>query len=153
MAPAPNRFHQDIVWNLSQLFGRYLETHPVGRVYLAPFDVFLSLNDAVQPDVVFLLNEHADRLKEDGLHGAPDLVVEVVSPATAVLDKKTKRSAYARAGVREMWLVDPLLLQVQVYDFRRDKAKPAAVLEEDEYLASPLLPDGEFAVAAILKRT
>jgi len=152
MAPAPNRFHQEIIWNLSQLFGRYLENHPVGRIYLAPFDVVLSENDVVQPDLLLVLNEHAARLAEDGLHGAPDLVVEVVSPATALLDKKTKRNLYARSGVKEMWLIDPLLLQVQVYDFRRSTAKPVAILEENETLSSPLLPNCELAVANILKR-
>lgn len=144
-SPSPNRFHQRIVWNLSQLFGRHIAAHPVGEVCLAPFDVYLSGHDVVQPDVLFVAMANLGIIAEDGVHGAPDLVIEVLSPATAQLDKKTKR-------VKEMWLVDPLLLQIQRYDFARDQAKPVQLIEEDESFATPLLPGLTFAAAEIFKR-
>jgi len=56
MTPAPNSYHQEIVWNLSQILGSYLRQHPMGRVYLAPYDVYLSEGDVVQPDLLFLSN-------------------------------------------------------------------------------------------------
>jgi Uma2 family endonuclease len=152
MSPSPNRFHQRIVWNLSQLFGRHIAAHPVGEVCLAPFDVYLSEHDVVQPDVLFVARENLGIIAEDGIHGAPDLVIEVLSPATAQLDKKTKRRVYARAGVKEMWLVDPLLLQIQRYDFTRDQAKPVQLIEEDESFATPLLPGLSVAAAEIFRR-
>jgi Uma2 family endonuclease len=68
------------------------------------------------------------------------------------LDKNTKRRVYVRAGVKEMWLVDPLLLQIQRYDFARDQARPAQLIEEDETFATPLLPGLVFSAAEIFKR-
>lgn len=152
MAPAPNLFHQSIVWNFSQIFGCYLARHPVGRVFFSPCDVYLSEHDVVQPDVLFVAKAHLGILQEDGVHGAPDLVVEVLSPATAQLDARVKRRLYAKHGVKELWLVDPLLLQIQVYDFARNPAKPSRLVSEDEKLETPLLPGLTLAAAEIFKR-
>jgi Uma2 family endonuclease len=79
-------------------------------------------------------------LADDGVRGAPDLVIEVVSPSTAQLDKTAKRRVYARSGVKEMWLVDPVLRQIHLYDFARDPAKAVRIVDEDESFGSPLLP-------------
>ncbi len=152
MSPSPNTHHQAIIWNLSQIFGRYLQSKPPGRVFLAPFDVYLSDHDVVQPDLLFISHSRLGQLKDDGFYGAPDLVIEVLSPSTAQLDKKTKRVLYARAGVKELWLVDPLLLQIQRYDFARDTAKPVQLIEEAETFATPLLPGLSLAAAEIFKR-
>jgi Uma2 family endonuclease len=152
MAPAPNLFHQSVAGNIYALLVVFLAKKSVGKVFIAPCDVYLSEHDVVQPDVLFVANAHLDILAEDGVHGAPDLVIEVLSPATAQLDKKTKRIIYARAGVKELWLVDPLLLQIQRYDFARDPAKPVALIEENETLSTPLLPELAIAVAEVFKR-
>ena len=152
MSPSPRYTHQVIAWNLVGLFSRYLERQPVGRAFMAPFDVYLSENDVVQPDVFFVANDRLKSVQEDGVHGAPDLVIEILSPSTAQLDKKQKRRIYARAGVKELWVVDPLLLQIQRYDFARDTAKPVQLLEEDETFSTPLLPGLTLAAAEIFKR-
>jgi len=152
MSPSPKYTHQLIVWNLVGLFSRYLERHPVGRAFVGPFDVFLSENDVVQPDIFFVAKDGLSAVQEDGVHGAPDLVIEILSPSTAQLDKKQKRLIYAKAGVKELWLVDPLLLQIQRYDFARDTAKPVQFLEENETFSTPLLPDLTLAAAEIFKR-
>lgn len=125
---------------------------PCGRVFIAPCDVYLSNHDVVQPDVVFVAEANFGSLKEAGVHGAPDLVVEVLSAATAQLDKKAKRRVYARAGVKELWLVDPLLSQIQRYDFAQDTAKPVQLIEENEIFSTPLLPGLDFSAAEIFKR-
>jgi len=152
MAPAPNSYHQEIVWNLSQIFGSYLRQNPVGRVYLAPYDVYLSAQDVVQPDLLFLANARLNLRHEDGLHGAPDLVIEVLSVATSQLDKKRKRAIYARTGVKEMWLVNPVLLQIHLYDFAREPAKAVRLVEDDETFATPLLPSLSIAAADVFRR-
>lgn len=152
MSPSPRFLHQAIIWNLVGIFSRHLERHPVGRAFVAPFDVYLSPNDVLQPDVFFVANGGLKLLQDDGVHGAPDLVIEILSPSTAQLDKKQKRRIYARAGVKELWLVDPLLLQIQRYDFARDQAKPVALIEEDETFATPLLPELTLSAAEIFKR-
>ena len=96
---------------------------------MVPSDVFLSPNDVVQPEVFFVANDRLQVWQDEGVHGAPDSVIEVLLPATAQLDKKTKRRVYAQAGVKELWPVDPLLSQVQRDDFARDTAKPLQLIE------------------------
>jgi Uma2 family endonuclease len=152
MAPAPNSYHQEIVWNLSQILGRFINENPVGRIYLAPYDVYLSKHDVVQPDLVFLASDRQHLRQEDGLHGAPDLVIEVLSVSTSQLDKKTKRALYARLGVKEMWLVDPILQQVHLYDFARDPARAVRLVEDDETFGSALLPGLIVSAAEVFKR-
>lgn len=152
MAPAPNLFHQDIAGRFFFLITDFLRREPRGRAFIAPCDVYLSNHDVVQPDVLYVAKANYGVLKDDGVHGAPDLVIEVLSPATAQLDKKQKRRVYARAGVKEMWLVDPLLLQIQRYDFARDTVKPVELVEEHESMATPLLPGLSISAAEIFKR-
>jgi Uma2 family endonuclease len=152
MSPSPNLNHQTILGNLSQIFSRYLADHLIGKFYFAPLDVYLSDHDVVQPDLLFVTNANLGILADDGLHGAPDLAIEVLSPSTAQLDKKAKRILYARHGVKELWLVDPLLLQIQLYDFARDRAKPVQLVEEDETFSSPLLPGLTIAAVEVFKR-
>ena len=73
MAPAPNRFHQDISRNLTVSLANYLSTHPVGVFYNAPFDVYLTETDVFQPDLLIVLNENRGVLTDAGVEGAPDL--------------------------------------------------------------------------------
>jgi len=152
MAPAPNSYHQEIVWNLSRILGRYIDAHPIGRIYPAPYDVYLSEGDVVQPDLLFLANARKNLRQEDGLHGAPDLVIEVLSISTSQLDKKMKRAIYARTGVKEMWLVDPILLQIHLYDFARDPAKAVRLVEDDETFGSALLSGLTVSAADVFER-
>jgi Uma2 family endonuclease len=151
-APAPNRFHQEIISNLHVLLSNHVRTHRLGKVYFAPFDVYLGEHDVFQPDVIFVSKERHHIFTDDGAHGAPDLVIEIISPSSAQLDKKQKRRVYAQAGVKEMWLVDPILLQIHLYDFARDPAKPVRMVDEDETFATPILPGLTLAAAEIFKR-
>ncbi|MBI5767236.1 MAG: Uma2 family endonuclease [Verrucomicrobia bacterium] len=152
MAPAPSSFHQEIVWNLSQILGSYLRQSPVGRVYLAPCDVYLSEHDVVQPDLLFFTKARQHIRKDDGIHGAPDLVIEILSPSTALLDTKTKRAIYARTGVTELWIIDPSLQQIHLYDFARNHAKAVRLVEDDETFESALLPGLIISAAEVFKR-
>src|SRR5215212_8445354 len=106
MAPAPNRFHQDISANIFELVRAYVVRHRNGKVYYAPFDVYLDEINVHQPDILFVCNKNRI-LTDAGAEGAPDFVVEILSPKTAHLDTKSKRQVYARSGVKEFWIVDP----------------------------------------------
>lgn len=152
MSPAPNRFHQDIVLNIAEMLRVFLRTHPIGKVYISPIDVYLDDHNVVQPDVLFVSNERLGILADDGLHGAPDLTVEVISPAHAQLDKTAKRRVYARHGVKELWLVDPTLRQIHLYEFARDPAKAVRILDDDESFVSPLLPGLTISASEVFRR-
>jgi Uma2 family endonuclease len=137
---APSRYHQKISGNLYRLIDVFLEDNPMGDVYAAPFDVYLDDINVFQPDLVFVSNARASILRPEGAVGAPDLVIEILSPSTARLDKQTKRPILARLGAREFWLVDPVLRQAQVYDLTVNPDQPAAVYQEGDSLQTPLLP-------------
>lgn len=140
MSPSPNRYHQVIVGNVFDLLRGYLRHHPIGEVYLAPLDTYLSETDVVQPDVLFVSNANRHLLADDGIHGGPDLVVEVISPWNGQLEKRRKRPLYARSGVKEEWLIDPHLEQIHRYDFLADSAKPVRIVDSDESFETALLP-------------
>ena len=123
MPPAPATRHQRIQVNLGVRLVQFLESMGFGKVYFAPTDIVLSDTDVVQPDLLFVSTERQHIITPANIQGAPDLVVEILSPATAGLDQGYKRELYARHGVKEYWIVgtDPdtvsvLLLQGNEYE-------------------------------------
>ncbi|NOZ55325.1 MAG: Uma2 family endonuclease [Calditrichaeota bacterium] len=107
VTPAPGTKHQRIVGNLFRLLTQFLSKGPAGEVFVAPLDVVLAPHTVVQPDLLFVSEARANIIREDGIYGAPDLVVEVLSPSTAERDRGVKRRLYLHYGVREVWLMDP----------------------------------------------
>ncbi|MSU49054.1 MAG: Uma2 family endonuclease [Opitutus sp.] len=151
MAPAPNTFHQIVQGNLLYILKSHLLRHPVGTVLCAPCDVYLDDHNVYQPDVLYVAREHASRIGEDGIHGAPDLVVEILSPSSAGLDRR-KRDHFAQAGTVEFWQIDPALRQIQRFVFAENPAKPIALIDEPETFASPLFPGLIMATPDIFRR-
>lgn len=151
MAPAPNRYHQEISFNLALVIGNYLEKRPIGKVFCAPFDVYLDQVNAHQPDLVFVSKEN-DILTDAGAEGAPDFLVEILSPKTAYLDKKAKRRVYARSGVKELWIIDPDLKTISVYFLQKNPEKAAAAYSEGDTFTSPQFPGLKFKAARIFRR-
>src|SRR5687767_11781314 len=83
MSPSPSFFHQHIITNLARLFLRYLDEKDIGKIFFAPLDTFLTDLNVYQPDVSFVSNARKSILKADGIDGAPDFVIEILSPRTA----------------------------------------------------------------------
>jgi len=112
MSPRPSVNHNRVAFNIAVLFDNYLK----GK-RCTPFsdgtDLYLTEDDRFIPDVMIVCDP--DKIKSDGVHGAPDLVVEVLSPSTMRNDKTYKKDVYARCGVREYWLVSPDEKSVEVY--------------------------------------
>ena len=152
MAPAPNRFHQDISRNLEVILVNYLSTHPIGVLYDAPFDVYLTDVDVFQPDLLIVLNENRRILTDAGVEGAPDLVMEVLSPKTRQFDLVNKKRVYARRGVKELWIIDPDEKDVTIYRFDQDPTDPIARLSGEGELNSPLLPGLAMSLPEIFRR-
>lgn len=121
MAP-PNRIHQRLVNRLSQTITNYIDAKQSNcEVYPAPFAVFLNEDDRnyVEPDISVICDK--DKLDEKGCNGAPDWIIEIVSPSTSRNDYGVKLFKYRTAGVREYWIVNPLTNTVNVYDFESEK--------------------------------
>lgn len=107
MSPAPLDRHQKILGKLYRLIADFVEVNDLGEVRFAPYDVYLDAKNAFQPDLVFIAKQNAHLILEDGLHGAPDLVLEVLSPSNPDYDLTSKKNVYERNGVKEYWMVDP----------------------------------------------
>ncbi len=126
MSPGPNRLHQKWLGELHRQIANYLDDKPC-EVYLAPCDVRLpEVSDAsdevtitvVQPDIMVVCDR--DKLDDRGVKGAPDLVVEIISPRTAKRDITTKYELYQRHGVKEYWLMYPNDRTLLVYRLSDD---------------------------------
>ncbi len=142
MSPAPYLKHQRLVGNLYEALKRYLRGNPIGQIFLSPVDVVLSEFDVVEPDLAFVSNARRDILTEANIQGAPDLVVEVLSDSTRWHDLVTKRRLYGRFGVREYWVVDPVVDSVLVFGlagFTLERRAELA-LEARDVLTSEILP-------------
>lgn len=122
MAP-PSRIHQEISQYLSMTIGSYIHQNKGNcKVYSAPFAVFLNKDDStyVEPDISVICQR--DKLDDKGCQGAPDWIIEIVSPSSKTNDYYTKLSLYQAAGVREYWIVDPLKKIILNYCMERGDA-------------------------------
>ena len=137
MAPAPYLAHQGIIVRLTKLLPS--EESGLGFLFVAPADVVLSPHDVVQPDLLFVAAERADIITAANVQGAPDLVVEILSPSTAQRDWTQKRELYARHGVKEMWLIDPDAKIVWQAFLNEGELAVVNVYIEGETLISPTL--------------
>ena len=114
LAPSPTSRHQAVSIELGFMLREFVRQYSLGRVWFAPLDVVLSDHDVAQPDILFVSNSRSDIVTEANIQGAPDLVVEILSPGTAYYDKGYKQALYGRHGVREYWVVDPGTETVEV---------------------------------------
>ena len=118
MTPAPVTRHQRISKRMWAALVRVLENPGRGEVFHAPYLVeFPGTGDRVQPDLLFVSDERREIIGEKQVTGAPDLVVEILSPSTAHRDRGVKLDLYARRGVRQYWIVDPVEDAVDVWRF------------------------------------
>ena len=115
VTPAPGRMHQRAVLSLASALDGYVRAHALGEVNIAPFDVVLSDPTIVQPDILFVAADRSAAFSARGFEGAPTLVVEVLSPGTAHIDRNRKRQLYARHGVPYYWIVDPEARTIDVH--------------------------------------
>jgi Uma2 family endonuclease len=154
VTPAPIRKHQAIVVNLCGLIWSYLQAHPSGRVFAAPFDVIFSNFDVVQPDLLYLTRERLSEIETSPwIKGAPNLVVEIGSPSTRKRDETIKRRLYERYGVEEYWVVDPELDVIHVYRRvgERYERSSELSLEHGDVLTTSLLPELELPLSKMFE--
>jgi len=140
VANAPTFDHQYTVFKLARDLGDFVELNNLGTVIGAPFEVHLTeTSRPVQPDLLFLDNEQTPVPGTQTFHGAPRLIIEVISPSSIRLDRQTKFDAYEAAGVAEYWLVDPKARSVEVYTLSSGEYALLGQYTDDEVITSGLL--------------
>jgi Uma2 family endonuclease len=140
VTPAPADRHQALLLALTLRLGPFIREHKLGRLRFAPEAVVLAPGDVVQPDLLFISTERTAVMQRDGVHGAPDLVAEILSPCTASYDQGEKRQTYSDYGVREYWLVDPETETIQVLTQQGSGLEVWQRFAKDDVLTSPLFP-------------
>jgi len=149
MAPAPNRYHQQILGNLFLVLGNYVRKKRLGKLYFAPFDVILDEHNVLQPDIIFFSNARASALTKAGATGAPDLAIEIISPGAEKRDRELKRKVFARSRVEELWLVLPDKKRIDVYRLAENPERPRLTVSGSDEFESKLFPGLTIAVAEV----
>jgi len=126
MSPSPTFDHQDIVLKIAAQIYAFNRIKKLGKCVASPIDVFMDDNNAFQPDIIFLSNNNLSLVGQDGkVHGAPDIVVEVLFPGNANDDKVKKKKVYEACGVKEYFIVQPSSKEVISYYLVKEKFEQA----------------------------
>jgi len=149
MVPSPSTIHQFISKNIYSLLEEFVTANQLGTVLYSPLDVVLSNEDVLQPDLLFMSTNRASIITDQNIQGAPDLVVEILSPGTASRDRTLKRVRYAKFGVREYWIVDPQSRTLEVLKASQTGFDSVRVYPEGTSATSPLLEGIQVDVSAI----
>lgn len=123
MSPSPNRQHQKLIVELTRQMAQVCVDKNIGEVYVAPCDVYLDDENVVQPDIFFFTNERLHLLSDRGAEGAPDLVIELLSPSNAYYDLRYKLDLYEKFGVQEYFIADPEDNTVMAYTLQDGRFK------------------------------
>ena len=131
----------------------FANRHKLGLVFTAPFDVILSDENVVQPDLLFVSAARAAIVTEDNIQGAPDIIVEILLESTRRKDEVTKRKLYERFGVPEYWIFDPELETVKIFKLAHQKYSRALELskEANDALTTEILPGFRVALSEIFE--
>ena len=149
MAP-PSFIHQKLVNKLSQSITNYIDSKKGNcEVVPAPFAVFLNADDTtyVEPDISVICDN--TKLNDRGCNGAPDFIVEIVSPSSRKMDYSKKNTLYSEAGVREYWIVDPAKERTTVYRYEEDAAP--MIFAFDQSITVGIYGDLNVNIAELLK--
>ncbi len=151
---APSRIHQEVLMELARQFSNHLLDKPC-KIYPAPFCVRLDTNDddkkvknVVEPDLTIVCD--SSKLDKKGCKGSPDMIIEIISPSTAKIDKVIKFNKYEEAGVKEYWIVEPEQKLVSVFLLQENMkyGRPEMYTDEDS-IAVSLFPDLEVDLKSV----
>ena len=130
VSPSPGPMHQKALMRLSTALDQFTQEHGLGEMYHGPINVLLSSTDYLVPDLVFVRAERTGIITRRGIEAAPDLVIEAISPSTAMRDRGPKRERYAHFGVPLYWVVDVELRHIEVYRLSQDSDVPAEIVRD-----------------------
>jgi Uma2 family endonuclease len=151
VSASPNLRHQTVLMNLYRPLDVFVRPARLGRLFPVAIDVLLAKHDIVVPDLLFVRAERAGMFTAANLPGAPDLVVEVLSPSGRKRDEVIKRDRYEKTGVGEYWLIDPEAETVKVFRLAGERyGRPLLLsLHDGDSLTTPLLPGLEIPLAVV----
>jgi len=156
MSPAPNRIHQEVTGNIYLQFGIFLQGRSC-KVYTAPFDVRIPRTSGVDKEIVTVLQPDVcvvcdtSKLDKRGCIGAPDIVVEVLSPGNNAKELKNKYEVYEEAGVKEYWVVSPQDQWLRIYILIEGRFNGSAFFTAGDVIGSNVLPGFSLEVATLFK--
>ena len=140
MVPAPTPYHQYVSGNIYVLIWDLVNKHDLGQVYFAPIDVYFEETETYQPDIIFISKDRLNIISKEKVEGAPDLVIEILSPTTAYYDLKKKSKVYEKHVVKEYWIVDPGEKGIEVYVYREGKLVLDQKVDKEGKIKSKILP-------------
>jgi Uma2 family endonuclease len=149
VTPAPILPHQDASGNLFGFIWTHVRNNELGYVWAAPVGVVLDRFTAVQPDIVYVSAERAGIRTLRGIEGAPDLVVEILSPSTRARDRGLKLSRYATAGIPHYWIVDPRHRTLEALELEGGEYQLRDRCEGDQLFCPVLFPGLEIPLAQV----
>ena len=151
MAPAPNDPHQRIEVNVVYYLTDHVKRSKAGQIRCAPYDVMLDQLNTVQPDALYISPQREHLLSERGCEGAPDLVIETLSPSTESRDRNEKASLYFQHGVLEYWLIDPSAECIEVMSREVDGFEIAGRYSGSEVIRSSVLAELELRAEQVFE--
>lgn len=149
MSPAPELLHPRWARKIFLAVERHIEAHNLGEVFFAPVDVVLDEKNVVQPDLVYVSIAKASILERRGIMGAPDLVVEIISPTSLRRDRYDKRELYARFGVKEFWLADVANRSIEILSLQKGVYQLLSCATNEGKIHSDILPGFELDLAVL----
>jgi len=151
LVPAPRTFHQELVGKIFRRIAEFVYDNNLGKVLIAPTDVLLSETEKPQPDILFVSKKRLDIITEMNVQGAPDLVVEILSPSTGKNDRVEKSKMYFKYGVMEYWIVDPEHKTIEVFIPGEKNWNLFQSYDDEDTLTSPLLQNLEIQLKNIFQ--
>jgi Uma2 family endonuclease len=149
VSAAPNIEHQRKAGNLFAELRAFVRQHDLGEVFIAPCDVVFDSTTVLEPDILFVSRARQSMVKAACIEGAPDLVVEIVSDSSRLIDRFVKRDRHAEFGVPEYWLLDPFEPRIEVLRLQEKKYRVAGVFGKGETLESPTFPGFRLSVSSL----
>ena len=151
MPPAPNTVHQRIALKLEYELLKFNEKKNLGEMFHVPDDIVLSDMNVAQPDILFIKNENLDIITDKNIAGAPDLVIEVLSPSSVDYDRIHKKEMYGMFGVKEFWVVDPIEEVIEVYFNKNFELELVQQVDREGTVASFVLPGFQIDLQNVFK--
>lgn len=151
VSAAPSILHQFVLGILYRRVAGHVEDEQLGLVLMAPTGLVLNTHNGLEPDIIFVSNARREILTERAVEGAPDLVVEVLSPSTVSKDRNVKMRRYAAAGIPHYWIVDPYMPSIEAYGLSEHGYGTPTVSGPGEMFAPTRFPGLTIAIDSLLQ--